>query len=508
MSISPYSGITFKRNTIHFLAGKMISALLTFVTLLGLVRFLSVEEYGIYIILIASTEITLAITTLGLPWVAMRYLPEFRLYANECMLAHFVWQIIARISLFLVAGVLLLFTMLPWLLSSLELLPYMDVARLYLLVLTIEGLGRHIRESVLGSLMLQGQAQISQVVRNLVLLIAIGFVAVQGNVNLHHVALAELLASLIGTILALFGLIRYLHAHRNLQERDGWQPPSWSDMWRIARHMYFGNLVTQAYNPQVFVFLIQRYLGLESTALFGFLRSLYGQVANYLPATLLSNLIRPKLVASFVGKGGMTELTFNANLVGKLSMFALMPILVFVCLAGSDLIYLLSGGKFDETNYYLAGLLMALIPLSQRQILEIVAVTSEKSHLCSLGATLGVLVLPMAYFLLESGHGLWSVIISIVVSQVLFSGILIAALTHMTAYHFDYIGSFKLIVAASIGFLFMHQLAFSIQGWLDILLMVILSCGFFLLISFFIKPFYMEEREKLNRLFNCKIFVW
>ena len=487
----------------------MISALLTFVTLLGLVRFLSVEEYGIYIILIACIEITLAITTLGLPWVAMRYIPEFRLYANKYMLAHFVWQIITRIGLFLVMGVLLLLMLLPWLLSSFELLPYMDVAKLYLLVLTIEGLGRHIRESILGPLMLQGQAQISQVVRNFVLLIAIiGFVAVQGAVNLHHLALAELSASLIGTILALFGLIRYLHAYRNFQERDSWQPPSWSSMWRIARHMYFGNLVTQAYNPQIFVFLIQRYLGLESTALFGFLRSLYGQVANYLPAALLSNLIRPKLVASFVGKGGMAELTCNANLVGKLSIFALMPILAFVCLAGSDLIYLLSGGKFDETNYYLAGLLMTLVPLSQRQILEIVAVTSEKSYLCSLGAALGVLVLPMAYFLLESGHGLWSVIISIVVSQVLFSGTLIAALTHMTAYRFDYAGSFKLILAASIGFLFMQQLAFSMKSWLDLLLMAVLSCGFFLLISFFIKPFYKEEREKLNRLFNCKIFVW
>lgn len=508
MSISPYSGITFKYNTIYFLAGKVISAVLTFVTLVGLVRFLSVEEYGIYIVLIASIEITLAITTLGLPWVAIRYLPEFRLYANECMLAHFVWQVIARISLFLVAGVLLLFMMLPWLLLPLELLQYMDVARLYLLVLVIEGLGRHIRESIFGPLMLQSQAQISQVVRNFVLPIAIGFVAIQGGGNLHHVALAELLASLIGTILALYGLIRYLRVHRNLQEQDSWQPPSWPDMWCIARHMYFGNLITQAYSPQVFVFLIQRYLGLEFTALFGFLRSLYWQVANYLPATLLSNLIRPKLVASFLGKGGMVELTRNANLVGKLSMFALMPILVFVCLAGNDLIYLLSGAKFNETNHYLAGLLMALIPLSQRQILEIVAVVSEKSHLCSLGAALGVLVLPMAYFLLESGYGLWSIIVSIVMSQVLFNGTLIAALTHMTTYRVDYIGSFKLIVAASVGFLFMQQLAFPIQGWLDLLLMAILSCGFFLLISFFVKPFYIEEREKLNRLFNCKVFIW
>jgi hypothetical protein len=258
----------------------------------------------------------------------------------------------------------------------------------------------------------------------------------------------------------------------------------------------------------VFVFLIQRYLGLEVAALFGFLRSLYVQATNYLPAALLSNLIRPMLVASFVGEGGMTELTRNANLVGKLSMFMLMPILIFVWLAGSELTNLLSGGKFSVANYYLAGLLLALIPLSQRQLLEIVAVTSEKSYLCSWGAILGALVLPMAYLLLESNQGLWSVIISIVMSQILFSGTLIIALTLTTSYQFDFIGFFKLSVVSVIVFVFVQQLAFSIQGWLDLIFVAFFSCGLFLLISYFIKPFHRDERGRLNRLFNRKIFVW
>lgn len=507
MSISPYSIITFKRNTIHFIAGKMATALLTFVTLLWLVRLLSTEEYGAYVVLVAGMEITLAITTLGLPWVTARYLPEFRLYASGKILIHFVWQVIAWISLFLIVGALLLLAAVSWLLP-LEFVQYADVVKLYLLLLLIEGLGRHIRESILGPLMQQVWAQISQVLRNLVFLLSISITVSQGTVHLYHVVFAELVASVFGTILALYGMTRCLHMYRDLQGKNSWQPPKWSEMWRIARYMYLGNLVTQAYNPQVFVFLIQRYLGLEATALFGFLRSLYGQVANYLPATLLSNLIRPKLVASFVGPGGMTELIRSANLVGKLSMFALMPILIFVWLAGGELINLLSGGKFNEANSYLAGLLLTLIPLSQRQLLEIVAVVSEKSHLCSWGAVLGALALPMAYLLLESGQGLWSVITSIIVSQILFSGTLIIALAHTTAYRFDVIGFFKLIVAAVIGFVFTQQLAFSIQSWLDLLLTAILSCGFFLLISFFIKPFYVEEREKLNRLFNRKIFIW
>ena len=302
MSVSsPYSSFAFKRSTLHFLIGKIISALLSLSILLLLVRFLPTKEYGAYVVLIAGMEITLAITVFGLPWVSARYLPEFRLYASGKMLRYFVWQIVAWITLFLIAGALLLLVVIPWLLPSV-LAQYTDIVKLYLLLLIFEGLGRYIRESILGPLMLQGQAQIGQVFRNLIFLLLIGIIVSQEVVHLYHIVFAELVASVLGTILALYGLTQYLQMYRDLEGKDDWQPPEWSEMWRIARYMYLSNLITQTYNPQVFVFLIQHYLGLEVAALFGFLRSLYVQITNYLPALLLSNLIRPKLVASFVGE--------------------------------------------------------------------------------------------------------------------------------------------------------------------------------------------------------------
>lgn len=508
MSISPYSSSIFKRSTIHFLTGKAATAFLTLITLLWLVRLLTVEGYGVYVVLMAGMEISLAVTALGLPWVAMRYLPEFRLYASGGMLTHFVWQVIYRISLILVVGALLLFLVLPWLLSLLELDQYTNIAKLYLIVLIIEGLGRHIRESILAPLMQQGYAQISQVARNSALLLVISIAAAQGTVHLWHVVLAELVASLLGTLLALLGLLRYLYICRDLPGQDGWQLPNWLEMWRIARFMYFSSLVTHIYSPQMFVFLIQHYLGVEATAMFGFLRSLYEQISRYLPATLLSNLIRPKLVASFVGSGGMAELTRDINLVGKLSLFALMPILIFAWLAGSDLPNLLSGGKFSQSDYFLGSLLLALIPLSQRQILEFVAVASEKSHLCSLGALFGVLTLPLAFLLLELDQGLWSIIIAIIVGQISFDAIVAIALSITTAFRLDIIGFFKLIMAALAVFVLAQQLVVPVRTWLDLFFIGMLSCGLFLLVAYFIKPFHIEERARLNRLFNIKFFVW
>ena len=508
MSVSPYSSAALKRSALHFLTGKAASGMLTLIILLLLVRVLTVEEYGIYVILVAGMELVLAITSLGLPWTVARYLPEFRLRASGKMLAHFVWQAMGLISLFLVMGILLLLWILPWLLSSMELAQFTDVARLYLLVMLLEGLGRHIQENALGPLLQQGWVQISLVVRNLALLLLLGIVVTQGMVHLYQVVLAELAASALGTVLALCGLVRYLHKSCDLSKRDDWQPPAWSEMWCIARHMYFSHLITLIYSPQAFVFFVQRYLGVDAAALFGFLRSLFGQIFRYLPATLLFGLIRPKLVASYVNTGDMLELTRNANLAGKLSLFVLMPFLIFAWLAGDELINFLSADKFNQTGYYLAVFLLALIPLSQRQMLAAVGVISDKSHLSLWGATLSILVLPLTYWLLEAGMGLWSFIIAIILSHMIYNAVLVIGLMHSTAYRPDSIGFFKVAAAALVGFVLVRQLEIAVNGWLDLFIMAVLASSSFLLTAYFIKPFQVEERSRLNRLLNRKIFAW
>ncbi|MDD5277471.1 MAG: hypothetical protein PHR16_15495 [Methylovulum sp.] len=542
MSASPYSGATLKRSAGHFLIGKVASALLTLSILLWLVRLLAVAEYGAYVTLVAGAELVLAVTSLGLPWVGARYLPDYRLHANGIQLIQFVWQVIARICLFAVIGTVLLFIAMPWLLDFLNLSQQLNVARLYLLVLVLEGLRRNVQECILEPLLQQGHAQFSQVIRNLGLLLFLGVMASQGAVHLHHVVLAELAGTVLGTTSSLTGLIRYLRSQRNLLGKDGWQPPRWSEMWITARHMYFSYLVTLTYSQQAFVFLTQRFLGVETTALFGFLLNLYGQICRYLPATLLFGLIRPKLIASFVGEGGMAQLTRNANLVGKVSLFVLMPLLVFAGLAGEELVDLLSGGKFTQTDYYLPGLLLVLIPFSQRLILETVAVASGHSRLCFFGSALGVLTLPLAYGLLVLGQGLWSPIVAMILSQMAFNTTLITAMALNTTYRPDSTGLFKMLTSALFGFvlgffakmvwsgLFQFQMpvdssvswlenvqalisgilaqqakAVAVHGWLDLSVMGVLACGFFLLAAYFFKPFHKDERIRMKQLINNKL---
>ncbi|WP_333877285.1 hypothetical protein [Methylobacter sp.] len=540
MNALPYSGAALKVSAVHFFIGKGASGLLNLGILLWLVRLLPVAEYGVYVSLQAGMLLALAVTSLGLPWMAARYLPEFRLYASGKQLTRFVWQVVALICLFAVAGALLLFVAMPWLLEILNFTQQTDVARLYLLVLVIEGLRLNLQECILEPLLQQGQTQFSQVVRNLILLLCLGIVANQGTVHLNHVVLAELAGSFLGAAVALRGMHRYLCAHRKLSGKDGWQPPNWSEMWRTMRHMYISLIVTLTYSPSALIFLVQRFLGVEITALFGFLLNLYGQICRYLPAFLLFGLIRPKLMASYVGEGGMAQLAYNANFMGKISLFVLMPILVFVWLSGGELLSLLSGGKFTQSGYYLGGLLLTLIPFSQRQILETVAVACGQSHLCFWGSVLGALILPPVYLLLEAGHSLWIPILAIIASQILFNATLTVAMGFTTTYRPDVVGNFKLIAAALVGFilgffvkmtwtgrlflqgansfdeflqnfkkifsmLLTQQIAVPIHGLLGLVIIAAFALGLFLLASLLFNPFRVDERLSLNRLVKRKI---
>jgi hypothetical protein len=195
---------------------------------------------------------------------------------------------------------------------------------------------------------------------------------------------------------------------------------------------------------------------------------------------------------------------------------------------------LLSGGKFTQAGYYFACMLLGLIPLSQRQTLETVVVASGHGHLCVRCSALGILVLPLAYWLFESGQGLWSPVLAMIASQTIFNVTLIAAMAISTTYRPDAVGLFKLVTAALVGFVlsFLAKVAWTdsfqlrasdlvelseniqvlatklitqlssvtVHGWLDLAGTSALVCGLFLLASCLFNPFRVDERMRLSRL--------
>ena len=513
MSNAPYSREAMRRGTWRFLTGKVTSALLTVVILLWLVRLMTVAEYGAYVVLVAGMELGFALAGFGLPWLAARYLPEYRLHGSGASLTAICRQLLLWQVMSLLACITLLAIMLNSYLSWTGLELIHTPAQIYLLVLLVEGLGRFLRVALMDPLMLQGESRSSMILRQLSFLILISALDFTDHGTLLWVVSAELVASTFGMLAALILLWRHLQGLRDQVCQQGWSAPMFSAQRHIAGRMYATQLLTLAYSPQVFLNLIQHTLGVESAALFGFLSNLQRQIAQYLPATLLFSIIRPKMVADYVGGGGMAELSRNTNLAGKLSLFVLMPLVALVALAGEPLIAWLSGSKFIDSGWLLLGLMLTLIPYSQWQLNQSLAVVSGHVGLCTWAAASGLIVLPLMWILLQLNLGLWAAIIATGLGNVLLNTIVVVGVSKWAGYQADWIGFLKLTFSALAAYgisMMLHIEGFEFNA--SIWLLAAFQCLTFLLIYFMIscwvKSFAVDERARINALAKYRIFIW
>ncbi|MFC1748173.1 hypothetical protein ACFL2V_05140 [Pseudomonadota bacterium] len=465
-------------------------------------------DYGVYVTLVALMELTLAISSLGFPWLTARYMPDFRLNAGGDRTIHFIWKMFSLHSCAIIFAVIFLYFFHSYVADWLNLQNYSSAIAIFLFFILTEGISRKIIvESLLAPLLKQGWGQLCIVFKQLTFLLLLIFHSSFYNLELIDIIKIELLSSSLCLALAFIGLVLHQKELKSIKESAQWQAPSFSEMWSTARNMYTAHLVTLAYSPQAILLIVQRYLGPESTALLGFLFNLLGQVTRYLPATLLFTLIAPKLVATHINSSDIKPLNENANMAGKLNYFALMPIIAISYTSGDNLVSALSGHQFESTGLFLFFLFLSLIPFSQRKLIEAVAVTLGQSTLCVKAASIGVLILPLTFLLLELQLGLWAPVISLITGHLLFNIILIIGIGKM-GYKPDINGPAKIAFSACIAAAITTLLPDIELSWLNISLDVLVISLCFLTLAWLIRPFKEVERNKINRLINRPIFIW
>lgn len=512
MSRSPYGATALRAGVLHFLSGKAASALLTFVLLLSLVRLMTVPDYATYVSLVALLELGGLFASFGLPWIATRYLPEFRLQASGPRLGELTrWLLICMIAADLVWALLVALLLTP-LLDILGLVGYRQAFEIFLAVLFVESVSRRLRDNVLGALMMQREARLALVARQTAFLVGVALLAHGPEVSVTDVILAELAASTVGLLIAATRLMRGLSNLRALPGAADWCQPRRSEMFRTGLPMYGVSLLAAVHSPQILVLILQRMLGSDVAAAFGFIRMLYVQIVRYLPAALLASLLRPRLVAAYVEGGGVQAITRDANLAGKLSLFVLMPVLAFAAGFGQELVRELSGGKFATTGLEFPALLLALVPLSQRQLLEVVAVATGHSVLCMRAAMAGPLALPIMIGLLQLGAGVWSAIVALILGNSSFVMIVVLALTRRIGYAPDRRGLLRLMLGAGAGAATSVALALALPpvlpSWFRLSVGAAAATASFLLVTRLFRPFSESERDRLNRFIGRRIFIW
>ena len=195
-----YSGKSFKSSLKAFGLGKLISASLGLVNFSFLTRALLVGEYGNYVAIFAAIELGLFFSIIGIDWVAVRYIPQFRAKGDDRLLARFIGAILAiRFGQLLLLATLF-YSLLPYF-STLGLPGNWHAYSLCIcMIVAFEGAARFIREFLFESLLLQKYSQISLVARSSIVTIGLIWIVKSGSNNLDNVLIIESAAVLINKI--------------------------------------------------------------------------------------------------------------------------------------------------------------------------------------------------------------------------------------------------------------------------------------------------------------------
>lgn len=510
----PFSVARMKGSLVLFGAGKVLSALVGIAWLLLLVRVLDVKSYGGYITLLALLEVTSLLSNAGVYAFAQRYLTEARLSHNLAHLPGLLWgSLIFRLSTLLV--VVIAFGYLNsevagWLQQDhlVEILP------IYGFVVLFEGAARYL-ELVFESLLEQAKAQAGVVLRNLSrVLLVWAWWFYTGTVTLRDVVIVELCTGIVGFLSALYFSWVITGIGRSSSElRDA--SSAEFGLGRFASFclpMYAAQCLVLIYSPDTIKIIVSRLLGAVEAAAFGFAHAVSFVMQRYLPANLLLGLIRPMLVARRAHGNNDEQLVLVGNLILKINIFLLLPVVAFLALCGDDVSSLLSGGKFKGSGELIFLLTFLLVPMGLHVVMSMLATAVEDRRAVLLGtfaSTPGVFI----GVLLSRDMGSLAMALGLWVSELSWC-FFTHHLLRRSGFHFqvDWLAWLKFFAAAIAAAL----IAYSVLGrgdfglYFRLLVAVLVIFPIYLLTAFFLKPFSLAESKLFSRLMPArfgKLFV-
>lgn len=500
----PFSVARMRGSLYLFGVGKVVAGLIGVGWLLLLVRLLDVSSYGGYVTLVALMEVTLLVTNGGVFAFAQRYVTEARLGHNLHHLPRLVWASIAyRVSTLSIA-VLVFFFLADDLASALQQPQLEKVIALYGLFILFEGVARYI-ETVFESLLEQGFAQICTVFRNgLRLLVVSIFVVHDFEVSLLRVIQVEVACATVGVLLSFFLIARILFLARMTGGEPCFDKPfSFKRLASFAIPLYLAQCITQLYSPDAIKLVVSRMLGVAEAAAFGFAHAVSFVLNRYLPANLLLGLIRPMLVARRASAENDDQLRFAGNLILKINLFFLAPVIAFLSVSGDSLTAVLSGGKFPNSGSLLLALTLLLVFLGLHVVLSMLATAIEDRKAVLLGTVSSIPGVFIGVFLAPAA-GAFAMVVGLWVSELLYCSCTWFLLKRSGfLFPIDWAGWFKLVSAAAMAALgaYFISLAFHFSVGFQISISFLVVGILYLIFCTLFRPFDSPELLAMRKLF-------
>jgi O-antigen/teichoic acid export membrane protein len=340
--IASYSQI--RKSGAYLAVGKFITPLVTFLITIYIVRMLSVEEFGIFNVLTAAMAYIGLFSSLGLPSIFQRFIPEFHAKNETGKIKKLVLHgslFRTALAVFLIL-LIILFSDLSGRLFQIEgWLGYFQLfsfAILFFLEAELMGV-------VLTSLFLHKYYVISTIAY-IVIRAGLLYYLLSRGLALKGLLMGEVaMYALFLILLIIFYIARFSRKSRQEVGKDQTELP----VRRLAKYgaySYFNEMGVMVLNVSTDYFIISAFLGPVAVGIYAFANRVTMLLSRILPHALLQEVIQPSFFSKYVGSDSGKSLEKMGNLLVKVIAFFTVPMTFAIIVLGDKVIIHLFDPKY------------------------------------------------------------------------------------------------------------------------------------------------------------------
>ena len=335
-----------KKSSIYTLIGRTWDQVVGLIITWLLIKVLSVEEYGIYNLLVGTGVYLGIVSSFGLIPALQRYLPEF-FQRKEYL--QFWWTV--RLGLIVRGvGAILSVSVIALLFDKIG--PFFQIGDYFKYFLTFS-IGviflfqAHLLQGVLRAMFLHKYAVRAEVIYSLLRLLLLCVVFYLGY-GLLEVFVTNVIASVI-----LLGLcFRYYRLNADQTMGEGKQSETFSRsslfkrLFRYSGFSVFNQIGKGVLDISTDLFVIAHFLGSSPLGYYSFAARIGRLISSWLPSKILRQVVTPTLFARYGESRDKKEIDRMFGFLSKLNAFLMFPVFAFAAVFGKEIIQYVFDPKY------------------------------------------------------------------------------------------------------------------------------------------------------------------
>ena len=365
-----------RKNSPYVILERSLLPIINFLITVYIIRILTVDEYGIYKILLAVMSYVGLFSSLGLPRVFRRFIPEFFQKKEFAKLKSLVQKGIFWRTV-LCVGIVVIIIVLAEPIGNLF---NFQQAMQYFAIFSI-GIIFHLSSNLIGATL------ISVFRHKMYVLSQILYVLFRGGLTYYLLSHGKGLVGLLIAESAAYGLLLalYFFHYRRFIASQAIEKKADLPFRRLVRFggfSYFNEVGAQILSVSTDYLIISAFLGPIAVGIYGFANRLMFLVARALPQSMFISIIRPTFFMKYVQNDTPSQTNRMFNFLTKLICFFAFPLLIGIVLLGDKIIYYVFDPKymdsltilwivagFHSINYFMDPISMVLESTEKVQIL-------------------------------------------------------------------------------------------------------------------------------------------